>query len=406
MSATLMGAAMTRGPATTAPRFALVAIADNADDYGFANLSIETIALKTCCTPRNAMRLVQGLEKEGWITVRRRVLGGKGSVYFISLAKLQVEEHPRMRKSPMHLELDARQKSRDNLSPKYKLKSRDNLSPENRVFEKSGDNGDMSQVTMATESGDNGDIPFNSINRCEPLSNQKTTTPAPTAREVVSATPEPKPPDRFNQVRTSVQEHQRHALGGLTIWPPAADRSLASMLNTYGEREWPADRLVQCVHARFASEEDPARPPQEWIGTLPRYISGPKDRYRQLAPASKKSSHLPNSDFAQVVSRELEYSKTIMPMPPQARDAFFNLMRHEVSPLVFTTWIKPLKLAVAKRGNTPVILAPNTEWVGMQEKYLQKIKSVFRQCGLTVEHELWYLNKSGKWTSKDSSAAA
>ena len=127
-----MGAVMSCGPAKLRHRMALVAIADAADDFGFAVLSIETIAGKSVCDPRTAMRVVQALEREQWVRVQRRVTDGKGSVYFIDVTRLGVVADAKSRKSPMHMDFERdferKKKSRDKTSGDKK--SGDNLSPE------------------------------------------------------------------------------------------------------------------------------------------------------------------------------------------------------------------------------------------------------------------------------------
>lgn len=179
MSATLMGAVLNCGPKKGSMRYALVAIADNSDDYGFACPSIETIAEKACCDARTAMRLVQALEREGWMKVVRRVLFGKGSVYFIDIVKLGVTVNPKMRRSPLHVEV-TKMLARKIPSAPVPVASGDNLSPENIAApEKSGDNPQGSQVTKEAESGDKKPLPI-LINRCEPLLNpNKDNNPLP-----------------------------------------------------------------------------------------------------------------------------------------------------------------------------------------------------------------------------------
>lgn len=202
-----MGAVLNCGPKKGSMRYALVAIADNSDDYGFACPSIETIAEKACCDARTAMRLVQALERDGWMRVVRRVLFGKGSVYFIDIAKLGVTVNPKMRKSPLHGEVEKQLSGTSSGSrPSVKTDppampreaedgtkgSGDNLSRENlRAPENSGDNPQGSQVTKEAESGDKKPFPILS-NRCEPLLNpDKGNNPLPPSQangECVSRT--------------------------------------------------------------------------------------------------------------------------------------------------------------------------------------------------------------------------
>jgi hypothetical protein len=147
-----MGAAMSCGPNKRSLRPALVAIADNADDFGFACPSIATIAAKVCCDERTAMRLVQELERTGWVKVCRRVLNGKGSVYFIDIAKLGVVENARMRRSQLHVDIAKLLQERE---AEKLQKSGDKMSPEKEPAKaESGDNPQGSQVTKTPDSGD------------------------------------------------------------------------------------------------------------------------------------------------------------------------------------------------------------------------------------------------------------
>lgn len=169
-----MGAVLDCGPKKGSMRYALVAIADNSDDYGFACPSIETIAQKACCDARTAMRLVQALERDGWLKVQRRVLYGKGSVYFIDVDKLGVTVNPKMRRSPLHVEIAKVLANRIHALAAH-VESGDKLSPENQTLkEDSGDNPQGAQVTKTPESGDKKPFPI-LINRCEPLMNPDNT---------------------------------------------------------------------------------------------------------------------------------------------------------------------------------------------------------------------------------------
>src|ERR1700722_19171199 len=106
MSGIVTGAVLQRGPEVPRPRMVLVVIAEAADDYGFARLSIETIAKKAVCDPRTAIRMVHGLEAEGWLWVKRRAVDGKASVYFVNLARLGVLVNLKSRKNQWHLDFE------------------------------------------------------------------------------------------------------------------------------------------------------------------------------------------------------------------------------------------------------------------------------------------------------------
>lgn len=182
-----MGAVMVAGPRAMRLRLALVAIADNADDFGFAAPSIETIAAKAACDPRTAMRVVQQLEREGWMKVKRRVVDGRGSVYFVDVEKLGVVPDAKSRKSEWHLKFEQQMKrsedARDKVSPvaKQDKQRADGSSPANgdgaasakceesgdtlscvNLFlpQDSGDNSQGGQVTIHRDSGDKTAVPI------------------------------------------------------------------------------------------------------------------------------------------------------------------------------------------------------------------------------------------------------
>lgn len=97
---------MDRGPAKPTTRFVLASIANAADDFGFACPGIETIANACCCDEHTVMRQIKKLETQGWMTVKRKVLGGRGSVYFISLEKLNITISAKSRRSPIWNEIE------------------------------------------------------------------------------------------------------------------------------------------------------------------------------------------------------------------------------------------------------------------------------------------------------------
>lgn len=102
MSGILTGAALQRGPKTMRARLVLVAITDNADDYGFACVSLETIAEKALCVPKTVTRVLAELEHEGWMQIRRKAIGGRNNLYFVNLAKLGITPSERSRMSEWH----------------------------------------------------------------------------------------------------------------------------------------------------------------------------------------------------------------------------------------------------------------------------------------------------------------
>jgi hypothetical protein len=60
------------GPDNTAQRYVLKEIADFADDHGVAFPGISLLAERTAQSERNVLRVVNDLEKDGWLRIRRR----------------------------------------------------------------------------------------------------------------------------------------------------------------------------------------------------------------------------------------------------------------------------------------------------------------------------------------------
>lgn len=153
MSGLLMGAVFQVGPPEQSPAFVLLAIADNADDFGFACPSHDTIAAKARCDRRTVIRQIDFLEREGWLKVVRKIINGKSNAYFLNLAKLGVTLSPDARRSPLHSTLLKR--NGDILSRIFAPKK----SGDTKKF--SGDNLPPSQVTpeqsQVTFEGGSGD---------------------------------------------------------------------------------------------------------------------------------------------------------------------------------------------------------------------------------------------------------
>lgn len=123
MSIRVMSQVWDRGPLAHIDRYVLLAIADNANDEGYAHPSIKTISAKTRLSTRTVMRSIQSLEDGGWLISHRKSRDVKFSTYDIVLERFT--------------------KSGDS-------QSRDTQSPE----KKSGDSRDKSQVTPSPKSGD------------------------------------------------------------------------------------------------------------------------------------------------------------------------------------------------------------------------------------------------------------
>ncbi len=102
MSGMIVGAVLRRGPKNASLRFTLVAFAENADDFGFAQIPQETVASKVLKDLRTVSRHVTRLSRDGWILPVRRPVEGCGNVYFLNLPKLEVKTPSESKKSPYH----------------------------------------------------------------------------------------------------------------------------------------------------------------------------------------------------------------------------------------------------------------------------------------------------------------
>jgi hypothetical protein len=105
MSVILMGAVKQRGPVEGPLRHTLLVICDEADDFGFACPSTESIADGSCCSVRQVIRRIELLETQGWIKVKRKVFaaqrGEPANAYFVDTNKLGVERSKQTRRSPI-----------------------------------------------------------------------------------------------------------------------------------------------------------------------------------------------------------------------------------------------------------------------------------------------------------------
>lgn len=178
MSTTLVGAVLNHGPENGPLSHAMVALADNADDYGLAWPSLETIALKSRCDVRTAMRRLKALEKAGWITVHRRAKG-KYSVYVIDIEKLGVTLNAKSRRSGFWDDLEKKIKARRAKEGMLKLapakKSHDKMSPQIGLpLDVSGDTSGKFEVTTTAISHDTSGNSLKVLNRKEPSLNQRT----------------------------------------------------------------------------------------------------------------------------------------------------------------------------------------------------------------------------------------
>jgi DNA-binding IscR family transcriptional regulator len=90
MSAEVMVSVIKNGPRGRAALWVLYSLAYHCDAKG-GNCwpSTEEIAAEQRLSTRTVHRKVAELEKDGWITVRRRSVWGKGNSYQIVLSKLR-----------------------------------------------------------------------------------------------------------------------------------------------------------------------------------------------------------------------------------------------------------------------------------------------------------------------------
>lgn len=173
-----MGMVFEAGPAEATQRFVLLAIADNCDDSGFAFPGVELLAAKSCQTERNVLRILQALEVDGWLAIKRRSWGIKkrGNSYQMNLARLKKSVSGRATqtsgdKMSLHESgeadsIGAAEPSGDKLSceqPAVQIASRGDIRP-------------VHQVTNSSSRGDKSSIPIRK-NHQEP--SERTLTPLP-----------------------------------------------------------------------------------------------------------------------------------------------------------------------------------------------------------------------------------
>lgn len=82
------------GPRVLAQHSVMIALADNADDFGIAWPGLELLADKSRMTIRNLSRVLDALERDGWLVRRSRARGEhrRGSVYELNMARLGAAE--------------------------------------------------------------------------------------------------------------------------------------------------------------------------------------------------------------------------------------------------------------------------------------------------------------------------
>lgn len=188
MSVSCMGGVWSCGPADQTSMIVLLAIADQADDFGFAVVAHETIAAKSRCSVRTVIRQIDQLESDQWLYVGRKMWNGKANVYFVNIEKIGVSVSPKSVMSPWHVQL--RKAKGDKLSRIFLPRN----SGDTKEF--SGDNPQppqvtpvQAQVTKSPVSGDTGvtpsiknhHYPSRTINDVEPV------TPTPMRGELSDA---------------------------------------------------------------------------------------------------------------------------------------------------------------------------------------------------------------------------
>jgi hypothetical protein len=273
------------------PRMVLVAIAEAADDFGFACLSIETIAKKAVCDPRTAMRMVHCLEVEGWVWVNRRAVGGKASVYFVNIARLGVVLNPKFRKNQWHLDFERKfpgmgatrelvEKESPVVDPKpmepppsYEASGSSSRDIFTFRAQDSGDICGEGKVTFDVESGDISPLPIrkNRVNR----ENRKD---AGTKRGS-SPNPNPNPDPRHVAFKMACETYARFK-GVTFIWDGSEARALSLLLKSAPQLA--LRDFQQCLNHRARSPGVPhGERPRLWLQTITRYQQGPLNRFHQ-----------------------------------------------------------------------------------------------------------------------------
>lgn len=157
MSVRVMNQVFQAGPADMAERFVMLAIADNADDAGFAFPGVETIAGKSCQSVRNTLRVLKQLEKSGWLMIKRRCQGPKkqGNGYQLNMAMMRGDsvslrtpnDTVSSRHKPSVATKDTSKQPSDTLSRDVEIESR-------------SDKSEQSEVTNATKRSDKTAFPI------------------------------------------------------------------------------------------------------------------------------------------------------------------------------------------------------------------------------------------------------
>lgn len=91
MSVRVIAMVFEAGPEDLGQHSVMLAMADNADDYGVAWPGIDLLARKSRLSERQVTRVLAALEADGWLTIQRRVRGirRRCSEYRLNLARLR-----------------------------------------------------------------------------------------------------------------------------------------------------------------------------------------------------------------------------------------------------------------------------------------------------------------------------
>ena len=301
MSGLVTGAVFQEGPAVLRPRMVLAAIAEAADDHGFACLSMETIAMKTVCkSTRTAMRNVEWLEARGWLSVVRKAAGdGKGNVYFVNIDRLGVRLNPKSRKNDWHLAFErkypglreqawgrgsgdnmAREPAAEPIESAQENGPSDTMSPDFGGEEGySGDISGATQVTFPTDSGDISAFPIlkNRVNRENRVLRGKR----------ASNPPEPDP--RHVPFRLACEVYAKFK-GVRFVWDGSETGVLARLLESC-----PSLTLLDfqsCLTNRARSPGTPhGERPRLWLANITRYQEGPLNQFNRTNSITTGETH-------------------------------------------------------------------------------------------------------------------
>lgn len=185
MSVKVMNQVFQAGPPDMAERFVMLAIADNADDAGFAFPGVDVIATKSCQSVRNTLRVLKQLEVGGWLIIKRRCQGPKkqGNGYQLNLAMMALRSDTVSSRIPRDA-TSLRTKERAANKDAYKA-PHDTVSPDVEI-EKRSDKPTTSEVTSESIRSDKSCFPI-LINHQEPSLEPKDSPLPPSGGSIKSA---------------------------------------------------------------------------------------------------------------------------------------------------------------------------------------------------------------------------